>query len=533
MIENRKIVSSHIFIFPFKWDYGVGSSIEERTNVDKFVELLGCEWKKQNRDIIEDSEYNKYTYFYDNVRQAIYGRNNYHDYIESFNAYKKVRDYCFKKKNNKAIVQCLKYNGLFSDSKYVISLDDDSKYILNLKDIKLKIYDTGVANLIYFLENCNENSTKNDILKINDFGRRIYPQYLPMPNCQKSFLAKELSLQLSPDKHPIEEYFNYDYKKYPTRISKTIMDILGNNFECIKEKRNSKKIFITPVIDDRMFVMCRYDNTLVSQSLQKYTKFNSIKDDFWYKYIFVDNGSATCQDNNMFENLLKESTYMRWKNYGTFYGISRYSFVLLKNENSPDYLNNHFHTIYFEMVLLALTQRASILRFSDEASKIAILNENETLKRVKSLQKLYIEFINNIYFREVTAQEQGIEMYDKLLEMMRIERDVKRLDEEINEIHKYTSQISAGYTNNLLHLITYFTTSITICGLVRELYIKHIANQSALTYGILGRLTIWPITLTIITLILISMFMKKGKVKTLMIIISIFIIASIGITFIP
>lgn len=62
---------------------------------------------------------------------------------------------------------------------------------------------------------------------------------------------------------------------------------------------------------------------------------------------------------------------------------------------------NHFYTMYYEMALLVLIQRASILRLSDEASKIAIFDEDEALENVKKLQRYYTEFINDLYFRRL------------------------------------------------------------------------------------------------------------------------------------
>ncbi|MCS4516097.1 hypothetical protein JTS93_06950 [Clostridium botulinum] len=37
---------------------------------------------------------------------------------------------------------------------------------------------------------------KEDILRINDYGRRIYPQHIPLDTVRSNFLAKKLSLKL-------------------------------------------------------------------------------------------------------------------------------------------------------------------------------------------------------------------------------------------------------------------------------------------------------------------------------------------------
>ncbi|MCS4454100.1 hypothetical protein JTT00_01810 [Clostridium botulinum] len=66
---------------------------------------------------------------------------------------------------------------------------------MKIKSIKLKVYDTGVATLSYFLNNY-EWKNKEDILRINDYGRRIYPQHIPLDTVRSNFLAKKLSLKL-------------------------------------------------------------------------------------------------------------------------------------------------------------------------------------------------------------------------------------------------------------------------------------------------------------------------------------------------
>jgi hypothetical protein len=75
-----------------------------------------------------------------------------------------------------------------------------------------------------------------------------------------------------------------------------------------------------------------------------------------------------------------------------------------------------------------------------------------------------------LYFREVTAQEQGIEIYNKLVQMMEIERDVKRLGEEIDGIQKYTSMISSERISTLLRIITYLGLGFTVCSFLIKVF---------------------------------------------------------------
>lgn len=94
------------------------------------------------------------------------------------------------------------------------------------------------------------------------------------------------------------------------------------------------------------------------------------------------------------------------------------------------------------MVELVLVQRASMLRFSGEVTKVSNLSKQEVdviSERISSLYKEYIRFINQIYFREVTAQDQGIELYEMLQSSLKMKEYIEDLDNEIGELHDYVS----------------------------------------------------------------------------------------------
>lgn len=531
MDDKNEIISSHIFVFPFRWDYisngeFLYSSINKRLSVDKIAEILLEEktWKEEKLKINSDDEYNKYTYFYDNVRDAIYGREKDKNIKKEIICELKRRilflGEIIKKDTKNRIVRCFKYDKLNDNSTYNIKICKKEKpYLLNIKAIKLKIYDTGVGALSFFLENY-KYSLPEDILNINDYGRRIYPQYLPFKDVKNSFLAEKITLNLPTDKY--DEEFTYDAKACPNRISDVIMKLLGNKFNYNKKVLKKGQVFIAPIIDDRMFTLCIYRDNFMSQLITKGCENNYLNSRFWYEYVFIDHDDPTCHDEKMYRKLVEKSTYTRWKDCGTLYGISRYSFVVIVNESDfgLNVLFKHFENMYYEMALLALIERASILRLSDEASKIAALDEEEALQNIKKLQRYYVEFINDLYFREVTAQEQGIEMFNKLVEMMEIERDVKRLGDEIEGIQKYTSMISNERISTLLRIITYLGLIFTACTFAIKVFGNNVIpignwkfNQFTLWFA---QRTIFPIMLLIIIFFIINWFVEKKIAKIML-----------------
>jgi hypothetical protein len=239
-----------------------------------------------------------------------------------------------------------------------------------------------------------------------------------------------------------------------------------------KDKKDKKfKIYLRPVLDDRMYVVSWYGNSalvnklnITANSEKKEEVKEIIKDlkarkllnnysyeldKWWYSYIFVD---TSPMHTNRFEKqkLVKTQTYSRWVEWGVLFGMSRYSLVMLTSDFSDlgnnSFLVRHLQSMYYKMAELSLLQRATVLSYSDEVTRVSDLidqgkDTEKALKGIKSLYEHYILFVNKIYFREITAQEQGIEMYDLMQQSMRIPQEVKDLDSEIDELNRFASMI--------------------------------------------------------------------------------------------
>ncbi len=182
----------------------------------------------------------------------------------------------------------------------------------------------------------------------------------------------------------------------------------------------------------------------------------------WYKYLFVDSKDLTCQNSELREHLLNIHTYARWQDYGTLWGISRYSFVCISDNSdfSHKVINQHIRRHYFQMISLALAIRTSIIRFSDEISKISNIpkGQENLQEKISFLYHAYIKFVNRIYFREISPQEQGIELYNHICESMNIHKDVKDLDGEIAELHTYSSLLNENVRNDKLSKLSTVAT---------------------------------------------------------------------------
>jgi hypothetical protein len=467
MTDNNNPKSYHIFIFPFKWDFKPeGRSLADtdfstRTSLEDFHKILSpADWQEKFFKISDVPGFNEYIYFYDFARDVLFPN----------------------EKNTKILKQYEYIIEPGAKPVYKIkTIDSTDHYELNIEKILLTTYFTGVGILSFHLVNYKDLEFQ-DILRINEFGRRIYPQFLGnekdglTQSVKNAFLADTIEMCIDNTKHFKEDFSYFDtianVNRNPNRLSRTIMELLGNSFYTGEPGEEKEGILISPILDDRMFVLCWLADKSFCRRLAKYDKksetYGYVENDDWFKLVFVDKKDPSCNSIPMKKKLLIEHTYDRWigTKWSSLFGVTRYSFILL-NDDPGSLVKNHIKTMYSRMVQLALVQRASILRFSAEATRISDMKEpGKTTEKVSVLQKKYLQFINKIYFREITAFDQGIDLYEKITRAMKIERDVKELDQEIEELRHYASLQEEKRHNRQLHLLTILGSLFLIPGFI-------------------------------------------------------------------
>lgn len=460
MSSAPPMYSFHAFLFPFEWKplNRAGMQFEEQTSLKLVCPVMDAarnDWSKMDPWTKPQSliQYNEANYFYDFVRPVLYG-----------DAHAKYQVY---------------YQHRWAQgSEYIINLESGQQFRLELDAIGLSFYNTGVGILSFHCYNRTEPH-EDAILKINQFGRRLFPPFLStdpgkigtqaffddarwgegLKGVKKAELAQSIVIEKNGSAWATE-----NFSEWGAAIPN--LEFTPNLLRQLLPSALLSTLAILPVLDDRMFVVCWYGNDELANSAETRT-FNvpSGRRDWWYKFVFVDGGNKTCQNEPLTQQLLHEQSNLRWADYGTLYGVSRYSFVCLTASLetlklpyiNASFIPTHVQTHYFKLAELALLQRGCVLRFSDEVTAISDLPDHDRSlgAHVSSLYKQYIRFVNKIYFREVTAQEQGIELYDQLQKNMRIENQVKGLDREIEELHRYVSLLDEDRRNKQLDILTY------------------------------------------------------------------------------
>jgi hypothetical protein len=533
MSDNFKPYSIHSFMLPFRWDYLPATydivkgkeefDFDERTKLGKFLECLlheNSKWKRKFFKIDSKVEnFNEFHYFHAYANKSLFDLQQVDEKQET------------EINRNKVMVYFELPVNPVTDT-YTIKTTSDGCLKLMLTGISLHVYNTGVAVLTINIEN-HDYESKAEILKINEYGRRLYPQFLNNePNytekVKKAFLADSIEISIAGMENLVDDYSDYEKfserevhhysgdvfnRTWVVKLPKYIRRLFGNKFSFTLGEEKPDCIRINILTDDRMFFQCWYgdeklsnvlgikneevissDDFIGSYNLKNEEekiegKFNFKKeiitypylnDSFWYAYLFGDKAYPSIANLKMQEEIIQKHTYTRWANYGTLYGFSRDSFVaissdiptLLKND-VPD-LRMQMKTMYYQMAVLCVAQSASVLRFSAEVSNladIAMSDENEKLiKNIKVLYKNYIEFINKIYYREITPYVQGLEMYNQFQEIMQLKENVKDLDEELNELFTYIKLEEDEKQSKEAHSLTWIATIFlpfgAVCGLL-------------------------------------------------------------------
>lgn len=445
--------SKHIFLFPFTWNKslknGKFSPFITAKALDNFENaLIAYNWKSTNYTSFETlSDFNEYQYFYPYVRDAMYDFGDKNKNIIRHFSFP-INDPGKSSYRIEILAENIKDPGRKKNAE-----DGKIVYELQLNELLLNIYQTGVGILSFHLEYYSPENNPVDVLAINQYGRRIFPPFLPINDCKNSELADNISIKIDDRLLANENFKDFENAKYIQNLDS------ANQLPGIITKLIPAKEFnVKPAIDDRMFVISWFganQDVLDSLSKKENNQYGYQNDDFWLKYIFMDVNNPTLQNSIEKLDIIKEHTYARWIDFKyentsspSLYGASRYSFVAVSS------LFNflpamHTTTMYYKMVELCLVQRISVINFSGMVSQVSnklmeINNgklQNEILQDIKYLYNGYIQFVNKIYFREVTHQDQGIEIYNQLQKLLSIDNQVKDLDTEISELHNFTTML--------------------------------------------------------------------------------------------
>lgn len=542
MAENNEMAktSTHIFMFPFML---AGETKKNSFETLKDAITHNKQWQSEelisggriNPDISEDEKrltYNEYQYFFPYVRDVIYEQNAQFPMCLSYN-------YCGIKTSDDK-------NNIGDCSTYEIAACKDGKetfYKLKIDKIGLYIFRSGVAVLYYKLryESGDLRNSVRDVTNINEFGRRVFFSHIKDWKTRGCDLnAKLLAIRHLEGQQDIFEDFSILKNHFCCNLSylsKTVTELLGNSFvvgnENCESTAGEKKLPIIPVLDDRMFVMCYYQNTALANGLTAYNKKgeyayervtqgadpeNSVTETL-YKLVFIDT-SLSCQNVTMRARELKSHIYARWADYSTLYGVTEYSFFALLALDAPSYLYGHFCTMYFKMALLCLAQRGALIVFSNRAAKISDCEKiRYKVSKIISLQEDFIKFNNLLNQEQVSAQQQGIELYEMFRDKLHINSYKGEVENRLNKLTELANLRQQQIINYVLIFLPIISIIISCFALLFQIASDAVSDRACAAFNLLGFISrhifsigiLFLLLVVIISLILLFIF-KGGSI---------------------
>ncbi|NQN49542.1 hypothetical protein HPA16_04130 [Streptococcus suis] len=473
--------SKHIFILPFVISNDKG--LEPQANVwGKISDMKDLPYLEEDR----------YCYAYEKfLNQEV------HDAIRDYSRtyrYKGGERYyqvhCYRKEEDSSVAE---------NDTHIQSYQLDINYILMrlIQDDAKDDTDSRIPARTGFLIIAADNYYYEDlesIRAINQYGRRIYDPFLtPVLYVRESPYDITLSDQsltevTSPIAEPRDD-FSVGKVKVKSAIKDLFHSFFGQNIllfpQGFREKNDKQLLEINRILDDRMFVLSDYqleksDFDELSLAIREtsdpqFQKFCQASDGDGqlelvynqqkrlYSYIYIDNGDSTCQSARAIVPLLQRSIYDRWLDYGTIYGVTQHSMIMLTTKGVPDFLLTYFYTEYLEMILFVLTQRVRILSFSSDAGERAKNSENTDA--ILQLQKRYVIFKNQFLLPELSSQEQAMELYQMIQENFFILSQKEILDDQITslyEISQAESAVEEKKRDEKLNMIVLALTIFTI-----------------------------------------------------------------------
>lgn len=487
------------FMFPlsFKQEFSLNELISIMTNENG-------QWVHFDYELKSGKEYNEFLFFYPYIRNILFSnqKTSADKLSSAFFRFKLQKD----KPNQYRVVNDI-------NEKNIVDIS------LPLIDIYLHLFENGTGILAFEIFQEKAKYSLNDYLKFLDLGRRIYPSFInsiaeinddnSVENAfsnegKDAISAKQCASKIMIENGDlnIETNFITDFKVNKCDVQNIYLsNIIRQLLDSTQFSHKNKDYW--PIVDDRMYTHSYYDiseneyykaNTKFIKDLKKQFKNELDKPEvstsakIWYQMIFIDSDSPACANDQMINKLIDESTYQRWSDFGGLYGFSRYSSAFISNYSAVPYVRDYFATMYYQIALLLFFYRGSLLSFSERIIQISkIIKEKNAIAKLQKLHEDFLLFENKYWFKEVTAQDQGIELFDLWESKMRNHALLNDVKQGIQELYTYFDSQREKKTSRKL-------TILTILGgilLPLTIAIEIMSIGDKLEFGIFNKWIVW------------------------------------------
>ncbi|MEN9849038.1 MAG: hypothetical protein RL368_1778 [Pseudomonadota bacterium] len=240
-----------------------------------------------------------------------------------------------------------------------------------------------------------------------------------------------------------------------------------------KDEQLTERLKFLP--DDRMFVSVAYGlSGLPPKTAYRREEIKRL----FSLALYVDHEGGTFSDLDGYaydpkftQNLMQQHCLNRWEQLGTHLGYCGYANAYLgfgwffNDIIAP----SHVPYIYGRMLLLALFYQATLRNFNRRVSYATrVLSESGESKHFRELRKKFILFTNNHWFREVSNQTQGIEVFELQTKNLGLEKEYALIKDEMERADEYSVTLRTEKFNTtafLFVLVTLLVTVLTVDGI--------------------------------------------------------------------
>jgi hypothetical protein len=304
-------------------------------------------------------------------------------------------------------------------------------------------------------------------LRFTKAARLLRPAF---PEQQMEGKIEQVSLEQS--QNPCLAKFDYQDSFSPV-VLKWLELLTGHDFS----NDPARLLFVR---DDRMVVNVAYglagpapgDDPEAAEALRR----------LFSLALFVDRGKdgfasqdGYAYDRAFVQSQLDQRVNRRWEGVGSLYGYTNYSNVAMglgEMFNGP-IANVHIPFVYGRMLVVALFYELSLAHF---ARRVSIATENlveqprQSLSRqIEDFSKLhqdFIRFTNDHWFREVTSQTQGEEIFRLQTQALRLDEKYTLVKDALERADEYVEVNSARRLNEKAGTIARWALGLTMVALV-------------------------------------------------------------------
>jgi hypothetical protein len=233
--------------------------------------------------------------------------------------------------------------------------------------------------------------------------------------------------------------------KHKDNISPIVLYLLKRFFFNADEKQLRERLDYLP--NDRMVVSPAYG--LAGQSLKP-----ADMKRLFSLALYVDRASDTYDglDGYAYEpkfvnELLEKDSLGRWIGLGNYSGCCGYANAYLgfgwffNNVIAP----SHIPYIYGRMLTLALFYQMALRHYNRRINYATKqLSEDEKTTEFQRLRKQFIRFTNSYWFREVTSQVQGIDVFNLQTQALGLEAEYSLIKDEMERADEYSNALRSA-----------------------------------------------------------------------------------------